>query len=408
MKVDEKNSGLEAVMSSNSDGTARSNSNTSESNATSGEPKTYNNSSCNYTNGYSGDPRSRPSKKQKSRHPITKHAKGVHRLWSSLMDKLRDGVTYVVLLMADSAAAHPWWYVIGTLLLSGGLVGIGMATNFEYSVSQYDSLTPKNSVIREQKHWILEESGFPPEPLSLRALVHRNREGSNVLTREGVDHAFQVLEKVQAVDSYHELCDEASEVNDVGYGGLCQLRGVSLFWNHSRAIMEGEITSDVDLILAVNSEKYPDGSDVEPREIMGHMTYHNDVIISAESFLLEIVVPASRPNAEEVIEIALDTLLDLRKEWASNSTTSSFQLEVYLDNHSLEAETLRAVFKDLPLIPTVFVVMTVFTCLVFSTSHKPGDTQVKQRIFLGIGAVVTVVLSMTTSYGLLWAIGEHA
>ena len=181
-----------------------------------------------------------------------------------------------------------------------------------------------------------------------------------------------------------------------------------MFWNHSRAIMEENVQSDVDVILAVNTPKYPDSSEVDQRELMGHMTRHNDIVVFAESFLLEIVIPAAPSDAKAVSEAVLDTLLDLRQQWASNSTVpTAYRLEVYLTDFSLESETLRAVFNDLPLIPTVFVIMALFTCLVFSTSHKPGETQVKQRIVLGMGAVVAVVLSLATSYGLLYTIGTY-
>ena len=353
----------------------------------------------------SGGKEQKKKKKQKNR---------VFHTWDALMEKLRNSVTYVVLKMTHSAASHPWWWVIGILLISFGLLGIGFATNFDYNVAPDESLTPKDSVIREQKQWILEESGFPPQPLSLRALLHN--EGANVVSQEGVDRMFQVLDAVQEKDNYQQLCDTALEENEYGFGGICHIRGISLFWNHSRDIMEEDVASDVDVVLAFNRDKYPDGSGVDRRELMGRMTYFNDLAIGAESFLLEIVIPATAPNAEAVAESVLDTLVDLRQKWTedktnvyqsqNNQTTTSFHLEVYLTDFSLESETLRAVFKDLPLIPSVFVIMAFFTCLIFSTSHKPGDTQVKQRILLGIGAVVAVVLSLAASYGLLYTIGE--
>jgi cellobiose-specific phosphotransferase system component IIC len=80
---------------------------------------------------------------------------------------------------------------------------------------------------------------------------------------------------------------------------------------------------------------------------------------------------------------------------------------------------VSAAFKDIPLIPGVFVVMTIFTCLVFSTTTKKQHGasnvdsasnsrscwQYQQRILLGLGTVWTILLSICTSYGLLWIIG---
>lgn len=329
----------------------------------------------------------------------------ITRYWVSLMAKLRDSVSYVVLLMTHSAATHPWWHIIGITLLSLGILGIGLLTNFKYNIATSEELTPKNSVLREEKQWILDESGFPPQALSLSALLHK--EGKNVLSRVGVEHVFQVVDAVRNVETYKTLCNEADASNQHGYGGLCHIRGVSLFWNQSRNIFEEDVSSDVDVILAVNADKYPDGSSVKPKEIMGHVTYHYQTIIEAESFLMEFTVPDTVPDAKKVSEDVLDAIMKLRRQWATNSSTA-YHLEAYLTDFSLESETLRAVYADLPLIPTVFVIMTIFTCLIFSTSHKPGETQIQQRLVLGIGAVITILFSLATSYGLLYIIGEFA
>jgi uncharacterized BrkB/YihY/UPF0761 family membrane protein len=63
----------------------------------------------------------------------------------------------------------------------------------------------------------------------------------------------------------------------------------------------------------------------------------------------------------------------------------------------------RAIVDDIPLVPIVFVVMAIFTSLVFWKKDK-----VQSRSLLGFGAVVTVLLSIISGYGLQFLIGKCA
>jgi uncharacterized BrkB/YihY/UPF0761 family membrane protein len=63
----------------------------------------------------------------------------------------------------------------------------------------------------------------------------------------------------------------------------------------------------------------------------------------------------------------------------------------------------RAIVADIPLVPIVFVIMGIFTSLVFWKNDK-----VQSRSLLGFGAVVTVLLSIISGYGLQFVIGKRA
>jgi uncharacterized BrkB/YihY/UPF0761 family membrane protein len=63
----------------------------------------------------------------------------------------------------------------------------------------------------------------------------------------------------------------------------------------------------------------------------------------------------------------------------------------------------RAIVDDIPLVPIVFVVMAIFTSLIFWKKDK-----VQSRSLLGFGAVVTVLLSIMSGYGLQFLIGKCA
>jgi hypothetical protein len=321
--------------------------------------------------------------------------------WNLSMDRFRGIVRRCILVVARHAAVHPYIYAIGIALFSFGIMGIGLATNFDMNMEPHDYVTPRKSVIREQRPWVHEN--FPPWPRSLRVLIHKG--GDNMLTTEGVLRAFEVVETIDSVEGYQIFCEKSMAVNNFGSSGECHQRGITSFWNNSRAVFEAGVNSTVDVILAVASDKFPDGSTVDPAEIMGHVSYHYETIVSAKSLLMEMLIPATAESALSRSVDALAALMALRNEWHEDST-SPYEMELYLTNYSVEEESFQTVIKDLPLIPLVFVIMFLFTCLIFSTSYPPGEKKFKQRIFLGIGANVTVLLSLVTSYGMLFIIGK--
>jgi hypothetical protein len=351
------------------------------------------------------DPEEPPPKKpmgaKEKKEPTC--CKSITGWWVSSMDRLREAVTYCVLFVAKYAALHPYSYAVGITLFSFIVLAIGLATNFNMVLDAKDVVTPTDSIVREQRSWIQHESGFPEWPRSLRVLIHKG--GDNVLSNEGVLRAFEIVETINNVDGYVSLCEESMATNELGFSGECHQRGITLFWNNSRSVFDEEVSSTVDVILAASAEHYPDGSEVDPGEIMGRVSYHYSTIVSAQSFLMEILIPVTSESATAMSVEALKALMALRNEW-HNDPSNPYEMQLYLTNFSAERESFRAVFSDAPLVPAVFVIMFLFTCLVFSTSYRPEEKKFKQRIFLGICAVVTILLSMVTSYGMLFIIGK--
>ena len=335
--------------------------------------------------------------------------------WVFLMDFLRKFITRSVLCITNHAANNPYSYAIGIPLLSLGLLGTGFATNFDMTVAAHDSLTGKTSIIRNRKDWVDNVSGFPSPPLSIRMMLHA--QGVSVLTQQAVQHAFQVVHRVETTPGYDIVCtDELSKKHynqkHTGYvGGFsskCHIRGMTMLWNNSPVIMAEQVTSNDDVISAVTVAKFPDGSDVDIREIMGRPSLHEGKIIAAESLLLEFIIPSAHAKSASLETAVLESLVQLQKEW-SNDPSTRIDLEVFT-YLSLEQESTRAVMKDIPLIAIVFVVMALFTCAVFSskdTSNGTGksDYSSSSHVLLGLGAVICIVLSLASSYGILYIIG---
>jgi hypothetical protein len=60
----------------------------------------------------------------------------------------------------------------------------------------------------------------------------------------------------------------------------------------------------------------------------------------------------------------------------------------------------RAIVNDVPLVPIVFVVMSVFTNATFWEKDK-----VRSRSLMGFGAVLAVIVSILSGYGVLFLSG---
>ena len=173
----------------------------------------------------------------------------------------------------------------------------------------------------------------------------------------------------------------------------CRIRGVTMLWNNSLDIMRDSVKNETAVLLAVNAQKYPDGSDIDAREIFGKKEVHWTTIVSAESLLMEVSIPSFLPRSMAMQQQVFERLMDLQEQW-SKDASSTIKLEVFT-TESLELESTRAVLADTPLIAIVFVVMTVFTCTMFSPNNRnTASGQSSSHILLGIGAVLCVVLCL--------------
>ena len=339
----------------------------------------------------------------------------VHTAWCGFMDSVRSGITTQIVKIAQNAARYPGSYVTIISLLSISLLAIGFFTRFELHVDTKEQLTAVWSRLIPQRNWL--HNTFPEDPYTLRIFV--NAGGDNILSLSGMDHAMEVVQAVQSTPGYQQACDAAAEARELddtntgGKGSLCLIQGITSFWNHSTDILQASnLTSNADIVLAVNADTYPNGGPVDDRDILSEATYHYDTAVEATAFPMAILIPSSA--GEGLALDVLDTVLQLRSEWEAEED-SPFRLEAMLYDYSIAQEMVAAAFKDVPLIPLVFVIMSIFTILVFSTADKPhrnGQNETDavchchQRILLGLGAVYTILLSIATSYGLLWIIGE--
>ena len=107
------------------------------------------------------------------------------------------------------------------------------------------------------------------------------------------------------------------------------------------------------------------------------------------------------PNTDDAIDFeakAIDAILTLRDQLKSEGG-NDFHLDIYADS-SFDEEFYRAIIDDIKLVPVIFIIVTIFTCYVFSRWDW-----VFSRSLLGFGAVASVLLSIMSGYGLVFYIG---
>eukprot|EP00550_Attheya_septentrionalis_P008425 CAMPEP_0198284360 /NCGR_PEP_ID=MMETSP1449-20131203/3837_1 /TAXON_ID=420275 /ORGANISM="Attheya septentrionalis, Strain CCMP2084" /LENGTH=917 /DNA_ID=CAMNT_0043981389 /DNA_START=103 /DNA_END=2856 /DNA_ORIENTATION=+ len=340
--------------------------------------------------------------------------------WAEMVHKIRYPVVRVVLAITRHAATHPRAYVVGTLLLSFSTVILGLFTNFQVDTNQDVLWSPVNSYPVKHNDWMNDESGFPEQPRDFFITIHAN--GANVLSKEGVSRVFEALQTVQSTVGYDDLCAltelaQQKEQTENQAPRTCKVSSVSQFWGDDLSLFNSTIFTDQDAISALSSPFFSDGRPVDRKRVFGlaqpqlpifenaieeggNIFSEEILLTSAVSYPCVIKLPRTTgTKAEDFEEIAIAKMLKLRDTWESQEG-NIFRLELFADR-SFDDEFGRSIIKDIPLLPLVFLIMTIFCCFVFANFKNP----VLSQALLGFGAVVTVLLSILTGYGLMFIIG---
>lgn len=331
-------------------------------------------------------------------------------LWARcVLNRIKAPIVRILVKVTRHAVAFPKSYIVSIITLSICLLILGLGTNFTAELDEDNAWTPKGSRALSHGDWIDDESGFPEESRYILLQVHAK--GQNILeegvARDGVRRVFDAVEAVRTVPNYADLCAKhENPVMDQETGQwTCPINGPMTFWNESRTIFDAEISSDEETITALSQLVYPNGQAVDRGLIMGYAlpevnstdpdSYQLD---SALSYVVVIELTPIDDEAEDVEKEAIDVIKKMRDEWASN-TTNIFRLEIAA-YRSFNDEFSRAIVKDLPLIPLIFIIMVV-VCVVFYSRRN----RVQSQSILGAGAAVTVLLALMSAYGILFTCG---
>ncbi|CAB9522251.1 Pick C1-like protein 1 [Seminavis robusta] len=361
----------------------------------------------------------------------------IPKQWSKLTNGIHNRIQSLVVQLAVHAARHPKRYVFTILLLAPALFITGLMTNYNVNFSTTAIFAPFNSKAKYHSDWIDYESGFP-EPTRL-SLMSIHADGNNVLDVMYMRRVFDAVQYMTDTPDYGAFCAKSGTGNSTNDNttSQCKITGLTQFFDHNvtefdqlyehggqEAILrrlygyenendENNTTStssslqrvELDLILG-NAIVGVDDDENSSSNNDNNATSNNSssLISSLQSYSLffELI------DQDGVLEFEarlLERMKALQEQWLQQKPTNSngvVLLKVeYVAMRSYSDEMARAVQEDLPLIPLGFGLMASFTCLVFIRCRD----RVQSRCLLGIGSVFTILLSLLTSFGLVFCIG---
>jgi len=232
--------------------------------------------------------------------------------------------------------------------------------------------------------WIENDSGFPPVPRYFGMQFHND--GKNLLESPDttVRRIFEAVQTVESLPEYEALCSQLQA--DALESGICRFKE--------------SVANDDDVRIALSATHFPDGRIASDYQLYGKSLRGNDGILT--QFLSTSVYIALPFTGNDELSLALEwdalqAIESLSQEW--NQEGVDVQV-VRLADRSLEDEISRAILNDIPLVPVVFLTMGMFTSLAFFRKNR-----VRSRSLLGFGAVVSVLLSIMSGYGLMFCCG---
>jgi Niemann-Pick C1 protein len=331
-------------------------------------------------------------------NPI-EEATGFSAKWTRTINTIHIPVIRALLWTSNKSATNPRRTVSLVTFVSVALIVIGIFTNFSVDVDEDVLWTPKGARPVQHSDWIDDRSGFPTTPRTFIMFFHADT--ADVLGQAQVSRVFQALDAVRTLPEYDSICAKSSstsQLNEIGEV-TCPISGITAFWNDTASIFESQVSSDADVIEQLSATVYPDGTPVSADDIFGkrNRDANTGLLTKVQAYTVLIDFP-DIDESEDFEEPALNAVLALQEQWEAQSA-NNFRLEVQAVR-SFSDEFTRAIVADIPLVPIVFVIMSIFTCAVFFKRDK-----VRSRSLLGFSAVISVLLSIMSGYGLMFVSG---
>lgn len=341
--------------------------------------------------------------------------KECHKGW---IDKLHDRITKILRLFVAKSASSPNAVLVVMALSSVTLFTAGFYTNFKLETDFGKVFSPTNSRAVIYADWIADTS-VQPNKYGIDLLIHKS--GENILTKNAVEIAFQVLETLQNTTGFSRAClggYVTSEISRQDANKVCDFLGITNIFGNSISNFTTMIDNDETFIETLSAESTlnnPVVSDMYfglPTRNVTNDNQYGD-IISAQSLRIQFLLPTHlvdglnynkgvetnpRVYYDELFEkAAIEGLLELKHNLQDAGSEYVLEMQSY---DSLVSEGERAIRDDLPLVGIVLVLIGFITCSVFFKRD-----QVQSSTLMGMGAVMTVVFSGMASFGLLFLCG---
>jgi Patched family len=316
-----------------------------------------------------------------SGNPIT-------RLWIGLTKCIRYSITRFVVFWSLVSARHPKRTIAVVSLFSLAMMATGILTNFQLKLNDEDIFAPHASPTAEHFRYIAHETQYlPGDPRVLLMIIHAD--GKNVMNYEAMDMAFQTLDTVFQLPLLPLVCGDNRQD--------CQITSPTRYWDYNSTLFRQATNGSDALTIDTLSQQQ---AWTQPAILFGNLQYNpnNASQIQFAQSLFTLIRYEDLPHALQFEKHAQDTLLQTRQQWLEDPQ-QTYRLE-FLTYRSVGDEAMRSLINDIPLVPAVFFIMACFTCLVFTRKNP-----LHSRTLLGVGAVYTIMLSITTGYGISFALG---
>lgn len=360
--------------------------------------------------------------------------------WESVTRVIRYPIQKAMIRMSTFAAKLPVFTVVATIAISFSFLIFGLKTNYHFEPSNKILWSPSESYTHTHDKWLTNAGISASKTRKVLGLMHGN--GIDVSTIKGMERMFEVVTRIQGLESYQDLCGGTDYSTDT-----CGVTGPTEFWKNNNYTLykESNTTTDKQVKEALSSFVNHNGHLVNRDFIFGdpkpNITFEDVETFAreetklsfigaalnnaggsafkqtnmqelyreglnrakkefeltyAKSFLFSFEYPydsETKVRSEAFEEDAVKLLLSLDNEW------DDFSLSV-VSRSSTEKEIIRSIKEDVPLMAMAFLIMTAYCCFSLSKRHR-----VESRSLLGIGAVVTVAMSLAAGYGILFAVG---
>jgi Patched family len=319
--------------------------------------------------------------------------------WSSLLKRrVHRPILWSLRAMARVSARYPMMTIFFVTMISMVLLLVGFMTSFHLDLQPDLMWTPVSSYPVQHQLYIDETFETPPRRLSMMFHAY----GDNILTRDMVRHAFPIIATILSHESYPQIC---AIIDPTALLPPCIIYGIPRFWNNNVDAYDAAVTSDEILYQTIADDTFFDQLPVSHDDILGNMMVRNATHIAfAESFTVIFQYPDSdlaRAVEMEMIQTILQ--FNHNNDIDDNNQQppgSLWRVEAVAEDSTTQ-ELIRALHQDLPLLPTIFIVMSLYTAMVFARCRHKVDS----RSLLGFAAVIAVVLSLMSGFGLLFIIG---
>ncbi|CAN0213748.1 unnamed protein product, partial [Ectocarpus sp. 6 AP-2014] len=308
-------------------------------------------------------------------------------------------------------ATHPTLTLLLNLVFVA-LCSIGFV-NFTIVTDGEVLWVPANSLSKQHELIILDyfDEGSDYALLLLESAV----EGGNVLTKASVDLLWDLNSRVMLVETesgntYTDLCTTDAD------GVTCKqpFRGVTRFWGNDFDTYEASVTSDADVLAAINVETYPDGQAVSLGAVFGNSwTYDatGSSVVSAGVFMQSYELELTANDDEEFWEVRqweslfhelVEGIMEGQEDGGGNDDVGAVFNLRYFTGRSIDDALAASVSGETFLFGITYTTMIVFITVILG---KCGEGPVRRRSWLGVAGVGFIISAGVAAYGLNSAFG---